>query len=243
MLHFLFDAAATCAPLLAKGLGIWPWLKQESQWQLRKTFYGKQSPLPREPSPAPLLGRGELLDGTDQSPPGTAVFAMHKPLTAESAGFFFSSDCPIYKYKPVSFKNLFHFNHLFIYSVAVSKNLQLLLQLALERAVLGQAPREHLAAWLPGTGWSLQLCLARGQPGLLWADVGLWLPKRNRESTEQLCRNRCGCVCRTAQGLLVHLCWSTKPRLTFGAREEREEIQTAHGEGISISLVCVCTRT
>lgn len=37
---------------------------------------------------------------------------MHKPLTADSTGFFFSSDCHIYKYKTVSFNNLFYLNHL-----------------------------------------------------------------------------------------------------------------------------------
>lgn len=53
-----------------------------------------------------------MFSGTEQSPSAIAAFAVHKPLTADSDGFFFNSDCPIYKYKAVSFKNLFYFNYL-----------------------------------------------------------------------------------------------------------------------------------
>lgn len=76
---------------------------------------GNKVPFPREPSPAPLLGRGwgaACFGGTDQSPSAISVLTMNKPLTADSIGLSFSRDCPIYKYKAVSFKNLFYFNHL-----------------------------------------------------------------------------------------------------------------------------------
>lgn len=53
-----------------------------------------------------------MFSGTEQSPSAIAAFAVHKPLTADSDGFFFNSNCPIYKYKAVSFKNLFYFNYL-----------------------------------------------------------------------------------------------------------------------------------
>lgn len=59
--------------------------------------------------------------------------------------------------------------------MAVSKNLQLLLQLPLERSVAGQASRRQLADCgrlaARDTEWSLQLCLALAEPRPLWAEV------------------------------------------------------------------------
>lgn len=76
--------------------------------------------------------------------------------------------------------------------MAESKNLQLFLQLASERAVLGQASRKGLAESgrlaARDTEWSPQPCLALGEPWLLRQMGSLWLPKSNRKSTEQLCR-------------------------------------------------------
>lgn len=142
-------------------------------------------PLPREPSPAPLLGRGgaaRCFGGTDQSPSASAVFAMHKPLTADSDGFFFSGDCPIYKYKAVSFKNLFYCNHL-IHLVCGTVQKPPAASAAsfgedcgrrgLQKASGRLAARDTGCLW-HRTQWQgvTSALPGSGEPRLLWADVG-----------------------------------------------------------------------
>lgn len=134
---------------------------------------------------------------------------MHKPLTFKSVGFFFSSDCPIYKHKAVSLKNLFYFNHLIhLVCGCVQKPPAVSAACFGEDCVRTSLQKGSGRVWQTGCQGHrvvTQPCLALGEPRLLWADVQPLAAQEPREKHRAALQERCDCVCRTAQAVLVHL--------------------------------------
>lgn len=167
---------------------------------------------------------------------------IHKPFTSDSVGFFFSSDCPIYKRKAVSLKNLFYFNHL-IHLVCgwVQKPPAVSAACFGEGCVRTSLQKGSGRVWQTGCQGHGVVTSALPGPGGAMAPEADGQPLAAQEQQEKhraALQERCDCVCRTAQVVLVHLCWSTKPQLAFGAWEERDPNSLWWGN-IHFSDVCV----